>query len=240
MRADWKEINDRYVVPAARACNEGRYDEAEKLFRKGLAERNDDGFVALAFAECLEKQERFQEATSFAQLAERRLPLAKWKAKARGLLDRLAKAASKPRQTATRKERIGLLSCTRHKKPYPCTARELYSESENFRRHLPFAEKHYSRTFIASAKHGLVELTQLLAPYEFSLDDYTAEEREVWGQFIAARLRREGVAQNQVVYVHATDKYARPLRNALDRRRISNRFIDLEGTPTEGDLAEDD
>jgi hypothetical protein len=132
--------------------------------------------------------------------------------------------------------RVGLLSCTRNKKPYVCTARELYSESENFRRHLASAESHYSKTFVASAKHGLVALDQLLAPYDFNLDEYTVDERDVWARFIASRLHHEGIGELSWVHIHATHKYAIPLREALDRYLFVSVIHDWESDPAEEDL----
>ena len=49
--------------------------------------------------------------------------------------------------------KIALISCIKQKKTYPCTARELYSESKKFRKHLAFAEAHYDRTYVISARH---------------------------------------------------------------------------------------
>jgi tetratricopeptide (TPR) repeat protein len=258
---DWKTINSRYVHPAIEACKAGRVEEAERLFKEGLVASHEDGYVALRFAECLESLGRVDDAAPLFELALRRLPKADWKLKAKEGLDRIAatpRGRSFPEivaqehapdwkptagglerlapATHTASARVGLLSCTKNKKPYVCTARELYSESENFRRHLAFAESHYAKTFVASAKHGLVALDQLLAPYDFNLDEYAVEERDVWARFIAARLHLEGIGENHSVYIHATDKYGIPLRDALDRYRISSRIIDFEGVPTEEDL----
>lgn len=258
---DWKTINSRYVNPALEAAKAGQVGEAERLFREGLAASHEDGFVALRFAEFLESLARADEARRLFELALRKLPKADWKLKAKEGLERLAATSpSRPSpevvaqeyasdwkptsgglerlapQSLTASARVGLLSCTKNKKHYACTARELYSESDSFRRHLPFAESQYAKTFVASAKHGLVALDQLLAPYDFNLGDYDVEERDVWARFIAARLHLEGIGENHSVYIHATDKYGIPLRDALDRYRISSRIIDFEGVPTEEDL----
>ncbi len=265
---DWKTINSRYVHPALEAARAGRVDEAETIFKEGLTASNEDGYVALHFAEFLESLKRSDDALPLFELALRKLPKPEYKLKAKEGLERLA-AASRTRsvvggattvegpdrkRTATEGQerlsplprprsfpeaastRVGLLSCTKNKKPYVCTARELYSESENFRRHLAFAESHYSRTFVASAKHGLVALDQLLAPYDFNLDEYSVEERDVWARFIAARLHHEGIGETHSVFIHATDKYGIPLRDALDRYRIPSKIMDWEQVPTEEDL----
>jgi hypothetical protein len=261
---DWKTINSRYVHPAIEAARAGRVDEAERLFQEGLAATREDGYVALRFAEFLEPPRRADDARRLFELALRKLPKTEWQQKAKEGLERLRASTGTPSPegaagtrepirargsaeqlspipgahsaTATTLARVGLLSCTRNKKRYVCTARELYSESENFRRHLAFAETHYAKTFVASAQYGLVTLDQLLAPYDFNLDEYDVEERDVWARWIAARLHHEGVGETHTVYIHATHKYGAPLRDALDRYGIRTRILDFEGTPTEEDL----
>ncbi len=139
-------------------------------------------------------------------------------------------------RTATQAKLIGLISCTNHKKKCPCTARELYSESVSFPKHLAFAEDKYDRVYVVSSKHGLVELNQLLSPYDLSLTEYTAEERAAWAKFIAARLRLEGVTTDDTVYIHASDVYAAPLRDALDTYGIQCRIIDFDRSPNANDV----
>ena len=242
---DWNTINKKYVHPAREAWQAGDHDKAEALFREGLAVTHQDGYVALRFAEFLEDVKRLDEARSLFEIALRKLPKKEYQLKAKEGLERTSSAVptidvpvSSPTVTSLggRSGRIGLLSCTKYKKNYVCTARDLYSESENFRTHLAFAERHYTRTFVVSAKHGLLELHQLLAPYDASLDDYDVEERDVWARFIAARLHLEGVGDAHTAFIHASHKYGVPLRDALMRYRIRSKIIDFERTPSEEEL----
>jgi tetratricopeptide (TPR) repeat protein len=242
---DWKQINPRYVHPAIEAWKSGDARKAESLFGEGMAASGNDGWVAFKYGEFLETEGRLAEAQEKLQIAVRRLPLLNRKREAEEVLERVGQAiqragpvedgSGKPESVATGR-RIGLVSCTCKKKKYSCTARELYSESSSFRRHLEFAERHYGSTFVVSAKHGLVELTQLLAPYSLSLEEYEEEERDHWAEFIVARLRLDGAGSNCVVYVHADDLYRRHLCAALERQGIPSRWFAWEGTPTPENL----
>src|SRR5208337_1997791 len=180
----WKEINEKYVRPATSAWEAGRVEEAEAIFKEGLAATGNDGYVALQYGNCLEATGRLEEAKERYELALCKLPMEKYKQQAKEGLDRVARslAVSKAGESAPPKRRmpgtrIGLISCTKRKKDYVCTARELYSESPNFNWWLSFAEENYARTYVISAKHGLVELTQILHPYERRLDEYDEGER---------------------------------------------------------------
>lgn len=244
---DWKAVNNKYVKPAVEAWRAGRRQQAEDIFRAGLSATGNDGFLALNYAECLEEVDRYTEAADLYKLAIERLPLPKFQDRARQGLRRVTE---KPQVTSpspgispfpgTRGRRIGLLSCTKDKKSYTCTARELYSESENFRRHLAFAEEHYDHIYVISAKHGLLELTQLLAPYEFALHDYYPKELDAWAHFIAARLRREGITANDTIHIHATEKYASPLTDALMEYQVRTKTSDWYASPSPAMLDEND
>ena len=192
-RKDWDDTNSKYVRPALSAWRAGRIEEAEAIFKEGLAATGNDGFVALKYAECLEGLGRLEEAKDRYAIALGRLPMEKYRQQAREALDRITKLleANKPKETMPEKDkmagtRIGLISCTKSKKDYVCTARELYGESPDFKWWVDFAEENYARTYVVSAKHGLVELTQILCPYDRRLDDYNEREREAWALFIAA------------------------------------------------------
>jgi hypothetical protein len=63
---------------------------------------------------------------------------------------------------------IGLVSCGASKLPHAAPARDLYT-SPLFRKSLAYAERTCARVYILSAKHGLVELDQVLAPYDVKL-----------------------------------------------------------------------
>jgi hypothetical protein len=79
-----------------------------------------------------------------------------------------------------------------------------------------------------SARHGLVDLTQLLSPYDRKLDQYTEEEREAWAAFVVACLRLEDIGPHAKVFIHASQQYARYLSAALQGAGFTVKTFDLD------------
>lgn len=80
---------------------------------------------------------------------------------------------------------IGLIACSAQRLDRPAPARELYC-SPLFRKSLAYAERHCERVYVLSALHRLVELDQVLEPYEHRLG--AAAEPERWGDDVAREL----------------------------------------------------
>ena len=94
---------------------------------------------------------------------------------------------------------VGLLACGRLKADRPLPARELYV-SPLFRAARAYAERRYGpdRWLILSARHGLVDPETVLAPYDLSLHQLSAAERQAWGDRGAHTNRgRLGMAQRR-------------------------------------------
>ena len=103
----------------------------------------------------------------------------------------------------TRPLHIGLVACSRTKADQPAPARELYV-SPLFRAARAYAEGHYGpgQWLILSARYGLVDPDQVLAPYDLSLRQLTAAQREAWGDRIAIELTDRFPA-GTVLWFHA-------------------------------------
>jgi hypothetical protein len=107
---------------------------------------------------------------------------------------------------------VGLVACSRRKAERPLPARELYV-SPLFRAARAYAERRYGpeRWYILSARHDLVHPDQVLAPYDLSLRQLTAAEREAWGYRVAVDLTHRFPA-GTVLWFHACRR-ALPHRN---------------------------
>lgn len=119
--------------------------------------------------------------------------------------------------------KIALISCSRRKKAYPCSARELYSESERFVNALHYVESPengYDRNYIVSGRYGLVNLDSFLPPYDCDLREFPLSAQAAWARFIVQLLIREGVSEECIVVVHADDLYKTLLISALLERDI--------------------
>lgn len=107
-----------------------------------------------------------------------------------------------------------LVSCAATKLDHPATAADLYT-SPLFIKARSYAEASGHPWFILSARHGLVEPTTVLEPYDLKLTDLTPGERSAWADRVTRALFLRGFGGWGVFEVHAGDSYARPLKNAL-------------------------
>lgn len=113
-----------------------------------------------------------------------------------------------------------VVGCGKSKATKPAPARALYT-SPLFRKSLELAELLGDATFVASARHGIVELDDVVSPYDFTLVGTTKATRETWGRLVVDELEARalgGAACVRVVlFMGAT--YADPIVEELERRR---------------------
>jgi hypothetical protein len=110
--------------------------------------------------------------------------------------------------------RVILVSCAATKLDRPAPAADFYT-SPLFGKARSYAETTGHPWFILSARHGLVEPTTVLEPYDTKLTDLTPEARKTWADRVARALYYKGFGGWGVFEIHAGDAYARPLRPAL-------------------------
>lgn len=82
--------------------------------------------------------------------------------------------------------RIGLVACSSEKASHRCQARDLYT-SQLFRASRAYVEATCVRWYVLSAKHGLLEPSTVIAPYDYALSRLHAN---AWGERIGAALDR--------------------------------------------------
>ena len=84
---------------------------------------------------------------------------------------------------------IYLISCCKEKLPSAAKAKDLY-QSEGFKRRLAFAKyQKADEILILSAKHHIVELDQILEPYDVCLSNETVGEQKKWAEICIASLK---------------------------------------------------
>lgn len=91
------------------------------------------------------------------------------------------------RSTPARRRRVCLVSCSAQKLRHSAEARELYS-SPLFRSSRRWAESQCDEWFILSAKHSLVEPTEVIAPYDLALSELGARQRAEWSDRLIENL----------------------------------------------------
>jgi hypothetical protein len=72
--------------------------------------------------------------------------------------------------------------------------------------------------FVLSAKHGLLEPEDVVAPYDLELGDASTVYRSAWGEWVAAQLGERVQLAGATVEVHGGVDFAQPLRQPLARR----------------------
>ena len=84
--------------------------------------------------------------------------------------------------------KIACIACGKKKKSYSCKAQEMY-DGTLFKKSLTLAEKQgYDKIYILSAKYGLLELDQIISPYNFSLFDMSNDEIKKWSKEVKTKL----------------------------------------------------
>jgi hypothetical protein len=81
-----------------------------------------------------------------------------------------------------------LVSCVSAKESTPLPARDLYC-SDWFVKARGYVEAQGQRWFILSAKYGLVEPDDVIAPYEKTLKGMSSARRRRWAELVAGQLR---------------------------------------------------
>jgi len=82
---------------------------------------------------------------------------------------------------------IVLISCVSAKRPKPCAARDLY-RSDWFLKARAYVESKKVPWFILSAKYGLVPPTEVIKPYDLTLNRMSASERLGWANGVIKQL----------------------------------------------------
>ena len=75
--------------------------------------------------------------------------------------------------------------------------------------------------FVLSAKHGLLDPSDVVSPYDVQIDERSASYRTAWGEWVVAQLSERVQLEGVTVEVHGGVDFAQPLRQPLSRRGAS-------------------
>lgn len=87
--------------------------------------------------------------------------------------------------------KIALIGCTSKKKNYVCQAKELYSESMLFKNAYQYASNTCDKIYILSAKYGLIKDTDIIEPYNVTLNNQKAEFKKLWANKVISQFENE-------------------------------------------------
>ena len=119
---------------------------------------------------------------------------------------------------------VALISCTKSKMDYACTAKELYSKSNLFRHSYRYAGIIADMIYILSARHGLVNENAVIEPYDETLLDKNAKEKEEWAAKVFESLAEVTDLENDEYVILAGKVYYQKLLP-----RLKNVQMPLEG-----------
>ena len=102
--------------------------------------------------------------------------------------------------------RTAFIACSKTKRNAPCTAKQMY-QGALFKKALTYCERHFEQVYILSAKYGLVSLTQIISPYEQTLNAMSKLEREAWGRKVAAQLQQAGLFDSNELWFFTGARY---------------------------------
>ena len=104
-------------------------------------------------------------------------------------------------------KKIILIPCVSKKLEYKSKAEDLYI-STLFRLSLDYAKKlKPDKIFILSAKHGLVNLNDEIAPYNETLNDKSTSDIKVWAKKVVFELEKITDLENDIFIFLAGEKY---------------------------------
>ena len=102
--------------------------------------------------------------------------------------------------------KIALISCVKSKRNEECTAKDLYI-SPLFKMNYAYAKKTCDKIFILSAKYGLLSETDIIEPYEKTLNKMKIAERKEWAEKVLYELQTKADLQKDKFVILAGTKY---------------------------------
>ena len=112
---------------------------------------------------------------------------------------------------------IYLISCCKEKLPTAAKAKDLY-QSKGFKHRLSYARfQKADEILILSAKYYIVELDQVLEPYDVCLSNETVGEQKKWAEICIAALKSKyDLTKDKFVILASEDYY----KNLIGQNRI--------------------
>jgi len=91
-------------------------------------------------------------------------------------------------------KRIAFIGCSKRKKISPCQAKDLY-QGELFKKSLRYCQQEkFDKIYILSAKYGLVSLSDIIQPYEKTLNTFTEDEKKNWSNKVKQQILEKNIS----------------------------------------------
>lgn len=115
--------------------------------------------------------------------------------------------------------KIALISCSKNKMEFECSAKQMYSKSVLFNKTLNYClSKNYDFIFILSAKYKIVGLDDKIMPYELTLNSFSQHSLKEWAKDCFLILKNMGL-ENAEFDFYTGKIYFKELSNLLPTTR---------------------
>lgn len=116
--------------------------------------------------------------------------------------------------------KIVLISCVKSKQKVPAKAKDLYT-SPLFRFNLQYAQQiNPNAIYILSAKYGLLDLDQIIAPYEMTLNSLTEGDKKAWSRNVIDSLKKKADLKADMFVILAGINYRKYLTPELKHFQV--------------------
>ena len=113
--------------------------------------------------------------------------------------------------------KIALISCSKLKQDHSCPARELYAPSLLFSLSYQYAKRNADTVYILSAKYGLVEESDVVAPSDLTLADLPEHRQRGWADYVLTQMRERFALEHDSFLILAGRRYYQHLLPHLPR-----------------------
>ena len=106
---------------------------------------------------------------------------------------------------------IVFISCVKQKRGVSCAARDMYT-SDLFKKSLAYAKQLRPRkVYILSAKYGLLELDDLIKPYNQTLNEISEDKRKAWAYKVCKQCEAKGISYDEEAVFLSENNYRKYL-----------------------------
>ena len=78
--------------------------------------------------------------------------------------------------------KVALISCSKAKQDYSCKAEEMYSKYVLFKKTYNYCFERYDCIVILSAKYGVLFPSEVINPYNLTLNDFSSKKKKEWAK----------------------------------------------------------
>jgi len=93
--------------------------------------------------------------------------------------------------------KIAFIACSKSKRTTPCRARDMYTGAL-FRKALKYTECRFEKVLILSALYGVVDLNQIITPYERTLNTMPLKERKEWAAGVWEQIKKRKIEKKEL------------------------------------------